>query len=159
MKFPLRTEELTDLLPHRRPMVWVDRIIHVSDQRGSTEVTVCHKLMQERGRVHVGALVEFLAQSYGFIMAVQAIQHKRRLKVAQLAAIDGFDLLSQPLPCEGETLSAELYTVRELRPLYLVKGQVFAPQRRRLCTIKFKGYALFEGDEADFTGLQAGVGL
>ncbi len=151
MKFPLRTEDLEDFLPHRKPMVWVDRIIHVSEQRGSTEVTVKHKLMQDRGRVHVGALVEFLAQSYGFIMAVQAVQQQRRLKVAQLAAIDRFDLLSQILPCEGETLSAELNAIRELHPLYLVKGQVFAPQHRTLCTIQFKGYALFEDDEADFT--------
>ena len=92
MIFPLRTEELTGFLPHRNPMVWVDRIMHVSAQQGSTEVTLNHRLMLDRGRVHVGALVEFLAQSYGFIMAVEAMQRHRQLKVAQLAAIDRFEL-------------------------------------------------------------------
>ena len=148
MKFPLRTEELAGLLPHRKPMVWVDRIMHVSAQQGTTEVTLNHHLMLDRGRAHVGALVEFLAQSYGFIMAVEAMKRHRRLKVAQLAAIDRFELLSNTLPCEGETLSAELDTIRDLHPLYLVKGQVLAPQRRRLCAMEFKAYALFERDES-----------
>jgi len=147
MKFPLRTEELTGLLPHRKPMVWVDRIMHVSGQQGSTEVTLNHQLMLDNGKMHVGALVEFLVQSYGFIMAVKQMERHRRLKVAQLAAIDRFELLSNMLPSEGETLSAELDTIRDLHPLYLAKGQVFASQRRKLCEIEFKAYALFEGDE------------
>ena len=148
MKFPLRTEELAGLLPHCKPMLWVDRIMHVSAQQGSTEVTLNQQLMLDNGRAHVGALVEFLVQSYGFIMAVQEMQRHRRLKVAQLAAIDRFELLSNMLPSEGETLSAELDTIRDLHPLYLAKGQVFAPQRRRLCEIEFKAYALFERDES-----------
>ena len=148
MEFPLRTEDLAGLLPHRKPMVWVDRIMHVSAQQGSTEVTLNHHLMLHRGRVHVGALIEFLGQSYGFIMAVEAMQCHRWLTVAQLVAIDRFELLSYTLPSQGETLSAELDTMRDLHPLYLARGQVFTRQRQRLCAIEFKAYALFERDES-----------
>ncbi len=144
MQFPLRTDQMAEFLPHRDPMVWVDRIMDVSAQRGITEVTLDHDLMLDRNRVHVGALVEFLAQSYGFIMAIEAMRRHGRLAIAQLAAIDHFELLSRCLPRAGETLSAELETIRDLHPLYLVKGQVLTPQRRIVCTIDFKGYALFE---------------
>jgi predicted hotdog family 3-hydroxylacyl-ACP dehydratase len=144
--FPLCVEERPDMLPHRRPMVWVDRILDSTNQRGSTEVTLNRELMLVAGRVYVGAIIEFVAQSYGFIMAAEAIQQGRRLQTAQLAAIDHFELLTESLPREGETLSADLITVRDLHPLYLVKGQVFARQRRKLCTIEFKVYARFVSD-------------
>ncbi len=149
VKFPITTDELAGLLPHSKPMVWVDRIIDVSTQHGRTAVTLNHHLMLDNGRVHVGALVEFLAQSYAFIMAVEARQRQRRVTVAHLAAIDRFELLSDTLPCEGETLSAELETIRNLDPLFLVRGQVFVPPRRKLCEIEFKAYAQTVPCESD----------
>lgn len=129
-------------------MVWVDRILDVTGDRGTTEVTLTHPLMLDRGRAHVGALVEFLAQSYGFIRAVDATRRLRRLTTAQLVAIDRFELLSETLPLEGETLTAELKTVRDLDPLYLAKGRILTPQRRIVCTIEFKGYAVFTVDRS-----------
>lgn len=142
-EFPLSVDQLRGLLPHRKPMVWVDRILSATSQYGLTEVTLNRNLMLAGSRIHVGAIIEFLAQSYGYIMAVEAKQRRQRLQTVQLAAIDKFELLSEPLPAVGETLTAELVTVRDIHPLYLVKGRVFAPAKRELCVMEFKGYAQF----------------
>ena len=108
------------MLLHRAPMVWVDRILDATDQHGTTEVTLNRKLMLVAGRVSVGAIIEFVAQSYGFIMAIEAGRRGRRLHSTQLVAIDHFEFLSESLPREGEIISADLVTVRDLHPLYLV---------------------------------------
>lgn len=130
-------------------MVWVDRILDATQQHGLTEVTLNRELMLAGGRVHVGAIIEYLAQSYGYIMAVQALQRSQRLRIAQLAAIDKFELFSEVLPEAGETLSAKLVTVRDIHPLYLVKGRAFTSSGRELCVMEFKGFAQFDPERTE----------
>ena len=115
-------------------MVWVDRILTVSHTHGLTEVTLNRALMLQGGRVHVGAIIEFLAQSYGYIMAVLALQQNQRVRLAQLAAIDKFELLLRPLPAVGETLTAELITVSQSpSPLSRQGSRIHVYEPRAMC--------------------------
>lgn len=149
MQFPLNISEHPELLPHRDPMVWVDCILEADGQSGRTAVTLDRSLMLIDDRLYTGALIEFVAQSYGFIMALEVRGRGERLKLTQLASIDHFELLTAELPPAGATLTAELSTTRDMHPLYLVNGLVYTDSGEQLCEINFKGFARFESEDAD----------
>ncbi|TWU27409.1 hypothetical protein [Bythopirellula polymerisocia] len=118
--------------------------MYATHQHGLTEVRLNRNLILAGARVHVGAIIEYLAQFYGYIMALQALQRRQQLRTAQLAAIDKFELLFEPLPEADETISAKLVTVRDIHPLYFVKGRVYTSAKRELCVMEFKGFAQFD---------------
>lgn len=150
VQFPVETESLEFFLPHRKPMRWIDKILS-ADFAGNG--TCCVKvsqnaLMTKEARVFPAALIEFIAQSYGYLKALEA-KNKEGLAIASLAAIDSFEIFAENLPAEGSEVKIEIKTLNDLHPIYLIEGSVLENDRE-ICRGKLKCFALFKGEQWDF---------
>lgn len=111
------------LIPHRPPMLLVDRLLTAESDSGTVEACFDSGsiLVNSRGEVDEVVLVELLAQGY--------------------AAIKGYEDLSNGTPVK----EGFLVGVRKLR----ISGQAFAGDRL-LITIRtvgtFEGFAVVEGE-------------
>lgn len=143
--FPLATSKLAFFMPHRPPMVWVDEVLEQSDAFGRTGVWIRPGSLMLNGtpQIFPSALLEFFAQSYGYLQGTKAMISRRRLKLAYLAAVDQFTLTPEPRPRAGEYLTASLHTLRDMHPLHLIGGEVRNETGILLCTVKIKAYAIF----------------
>ncbi len=126
------------LLPHRRPMCLVDRLVEFSDNSGVVEAAVEHGglLVGEDGVLDRVTFIELIAQSYaavrgysdllggkdikkGFLVAAKLIEIKGeaaagdllRIKVATTAEVGDFNIADGTVMKGGEVLAAGNITV------------------------------------------------
>ena len=105
------------LIPHRKPMSLIDRLIEFNDQGGTVEASVPfdHALVDENGRLDTLAVAEMIAQSYaavkgyddcrsgapvkqGFLVGIRRIEFRHavfagdllRINVKTVGSIAGF---------------------------------------------------------------------
>ena len=71
------------LIPHRKPMCLLDRLIEIKDQGGTVEASVPHEhaLIAGDGRLDSLAVAEMIAQSYAAVKGsgLQVIDSRKRL--------------------------------------------------------------------------------
>jgi 3-hydroxyacyl-[acyl-carrier-protein] dehydratase len=71
--FPLSADEI---LPHRPPMLLIDRLVEGGGGEGLTETVIGRDhLFLEEGRLHPAALLEMMAQSFA---AVKGLEDRKR---------------------------------------------------------------------------------
>ena len=137
---PVPTSELHGYLPHRPPMVWVDEVLSYGNEGKGPFGTCRVDISYDRGfrgadgKVRTSAVVEWIAQSYGYVKA-----SKRR---ADGFGTEGFGraFLVGITDCEVDlsTLGDDpcvLVHVRELRdmhPAYVIEGRVTSEDGARL---------------------------
>ena len=126
MNFPIEIKELESELPHRPPMVWVDRVLWIDATKGECEVQIDPQALYcENGKVRQVAPIEWIAQTVGFCRAARDKSNpERKIHEAFLVGIKNTKIEGLEILKPGDTVRITAEIVRELAPLTLVKGTV-----------------------------------
>ncbi len=123
----LLTSTLKEYLPHRDPMIWVDRVIHSHENGGVVEVDLKKDSFYMDGDVlRPLSLIEMSAQGFGFINASELYKKNlgaHEVKGAYLIQIEDFILKTTETIKSGVTIEIELNLERVIEPIYFIKAQ------------------------------------
>ena len=124
-------DEIQKILPHRYPMLLVDRILDVSDKRivGLKNVSLNEPFFQGHfpgNPIMPGVLiVEAMAQCGG-VLALRAIEDRER-KLVLFTSIDNCRFRVQVTP--GDQLRLELEILRQRGSVIKMQGQAYVGDR------------------------------
>lgn len=129
-----KVSELQQYLPHRAPMVWVDRVLEVgSNEKGifgvCSVLTDAESLfLNNGGQLNGSAAIEFTAQAYGYVRALYHVLNnidntptRTYLTGVRSCAANFKKFSSQDL----KDLRVSIQLTRELHPLVFVKGRIY----------------------------------
>lgn len=115
--------DMRTLLPHRPPMLMLDRLMEVGPGTAVAEASLKEgQLGVEEGRVLEPTLVECLAQTVAARKALEAGGGKSDVP-GMLVGIAGFHVTRCPLV--GERMTLRTREEKRLGPMILVTGEVF----------------------------------
>lgn len=109
---PIKTDltlpcEAELLVPHRRPIRMIDRLVEFNDKSGAVEAFVSAEnlLVGEDGILDNIVFVELIAQAYAAIKGYDDLSHNMPVKKGFLVAV-------KHMECNGEVRLGDLLTVR-----------------------------------------------
>ena len=117
------------LIPHRKPMCLIDRLIELKDQGGTIEASVPHEhaLIAGDGRLDSLALAEMIAQSYA---AVKGYDDRHSGKPVQRGFLVGIRKIQfWGTAFAGELLRINVKTLGSIAGFAVVAGTVFRHQK------------------------------
>lgn len=136
MSLDLSVKELNRYLPHRPPMIWIDKVIDVGTDykklSGTCQVQINPTALYcFEGGINGSAAVEFTAQAFGYLKAAYQVTHQfvdtpsnTYLTGVRSCKAD-FSKLS---PDGNQELQIEVSVVREIQPLTIVRGTILNAQ-------------------------------
>lgn len=116
------------LIPHRKPMCLIDRLIELKDQGGTVEASVPHEhaLIASDGRLDSLAVAEMIAQSYA---AVKGYDDRHSGKPVHRGFLVGIRKLQfWGTAFAGDLLRINVKTVGAIAGFAVVTGAVFRHQ-------------------------------
>jgi predicted hotdog family 3-hydroxylacyl-ACP dehydratase len=151
IRFPVSTLQLQEYLPHRPPMVWVDEVIHCGvGPNGLLSGTCKVKLSGDRhffsanGTIRASALIEWIAQSYGFAKACQQYALSDQavgLRKAYLVGITECEVNISGIE-EEDAVLVQIEESHALVPAYIVDGKVTSADGQKIFgTARIKTFA------------------
>lgn len=132
LQFPLPVSFLQDWLPHRAPMVWVDKVMWVNDEEGECLVNLDRSAhYYDQDGIRSSSFIEWMAQSQGFIGAARTLSRiSGQGFVANLPPTKAFlaavsDVaMAEEIGENDDQLLVHVKLVRDLNPLSLIEAQV-----------------------------------
>lgn len=131
--FPVPVSLLSEALPHRAPMLWVDEVLWINDTQGECRVRLKpgKHFLDANGAVRISSLIEWTAQSYGFVKACQVLSRGGNANPYEqnyLAAFNDFSFQENAASVLQDSSEAlvRIEILKELGPLTLIEGQVVA---------------------------------
>ncbi len=151
---PLSAELLKAYLPHRGPMIWIDRVIEITPVGGRCEVTLMtDALYFKDGRLIPSAPIEWMAQAAGYCAAARIhlglTPEYKKLTQTFLVGIRAGILPDLSQIRAGEVLQIDTEMVRQLPPLALIRGTISRADQE-LCSIVLKLYG--QSDQPEING-------
>ncbi len=146
LKFPVPAAYVKSFLPHAGPAVWIDTLLKTEKNYSLTETMLkTDSPYFVNGRLTESSLIEFVAQSYGYMLALNDVLKIQPVKAATVTLIaevkdsefyfNSFDIL----PKAGDFIQVEVIGTHDFGNLKLVKGKVtFAG--RMLANLSMKLY-------------------
>lgn len=144
--FPIAVDYVKKFLPHDGSAIWVDRILRTEKNSGVTETTLkATGKYFVNGRLSESSLIEFMAQSYGYTLALNDILNIQNMKTVTTTLIaevknsqfnfENFEKLPQP----GDTIQIETVQTHDFGALKVVEGKVLY-NNKNLATLNMKLY-------------------
>ncbi len=139
MKTDILVSDLIDYLPHREPMIWVDRVIEVGDNykqlSGVCVIDVNDKAlyMATPFTLFGSSTVEFTAQAYGYLKAAFQKLHQfdDPPKNTFLAGIKHCESRFSEFKLKpGSELTIHVQVVRDLKPICFIRGEIRCSGRK-----------------------------
>lgn len=129
----ISVQDIWEFVPHRPPMVWVDKVTAYRSTGGETSVRlkIDGQYMNERGTLRQSSYLEFMAQSYAFTKVCHREfsgdpinQSPKRAFLASFneAVFAERSVIDSVKP--GDELQIEVAGVRAMGPIILFKGKV-----------------------------------
>lgn len=127
MEYP----KVTDLIPHRPPMLLIDKILDVQESAGTVTALVDpkHLFLREDGTLSPETYSELIAQSFGACEAYRRLQRN--------LTIDGGGYLSSVRDMQvfedavlGDVLTVRTEKADECFNTYIVRGEVFRAEEK-----------------------------
>jgi hypothetical protein len=144
--YPISVQSLQGSLPHRAPMIWIDRVLEGTETEG-----VCEVVLDPTGPqfaddgLRQSALVEWMAQGLGYFRASVSAQVSDRTYVAALKDIRYCSseewLQFRNSIVKGTRARVYLKIQRVLGPIFLVEGEVKTEEGKPLAHGTFKCFA------------------
>lgn len=121
LRLPLPAEAL---IPHRKPMCMVDRLIDIKFQGGTAEAAVApdNALADEVGQLDPMAIVDMIAQTYAAVKGYEDRLSGEPVKMGFLVGIRRIQFLKTVFV--GDLLRISVDTVGAISGFAVVKGQV-----------------------------------
>lgn len=133
MKTAVEARDIWKYIPHRPPMIWVDRITDYAATEGASEIDVrtdAHYMSPEGLRP--SSCVEMIAQTYGLVWTCHVIKNvdpqSKGMSVAMLAAFKDVKFASPSVMAgvrEGDRLVVKISKVRWVGPIASFRGEVW----------------------------------
>ena len=113
-----------DLIPHRPPIVFIDRVTGAADSRVTSSFTVpgASPYLDREGRLMPEALLEVMAQCFAAGAGLQAAGAGQEISWGYLAAVR--DMRVHAAVFSGDTLHAEAEHRMSVGPLHIVDCRV-----------------------------------
>lgn len=136
MVVDLPISELLESLPHRPPMVWIDRVVSVGkDYKGLSgvcEVDVDSKALYVSNGEHLrgSSAIEFTAQGFGYLKAAYQKIHKFTDTPSKtyLAGVRTCKTQFDQLDLSQVTkLQIRISVLKEILPITYIRGEVMLP--------------------------------
>ncbi len=101
-------QDAADLVPHRPPMRWVERLVECSERCAVSvsRLPVSHPGLDQFGRLRPEVLIELAAQTFAAMRGHQAHAAGAHVPKGLLVSVPRADILA--LPRAGETVRVEL---------------------------------------------------
>ncbi len=127
--FPLSSDVLQIYLPHRAPMIWIDRVLNVTPLGGVCDVLLRPTALYfQKGQIIPSAPIEWIAQAAGYCAAARL--HSgispgyKKLEQTFLVGIRNAKLPDLSSLKAEDRLVIEIEVVKQLAPLALVRGTI-----------------------------------
>ena len=138
---------LQQWLPHRGPAIWVDQVNWVTENEGECQLTLRpegHYL--STGGLRQTSLIEWIAQSYGFVRTCQMISQgpqgrEKKPEKAYLVAIRDVEWAESVPQSNSMTLRIHVRKTHQVGPIALVEGHVYGPEKTLLAKAQLRLYA------------------
>lgn len=115
--------EMSEILPHRAPMVWIDAIIECDDESAtSTKVFSGDDYGAECSKIPETVLIECLAQTIAAMNGVSARRLGRPVARGMLVGVDGFEFCRSARA--GVKFEFFVRITRKLGPFVFAEGTV-----------------------------------
>lgn len=144
--FPIDVGYVKPFLPHCGPAAWIDRLISTDKNTGITETTLkAGAKYFVNGALSESSLIEFMAQSYGYTLAINDILNIQNMKFVTKTLIaevkdSKFNFNSfDELPQVGDVIQVETIGTHDFGALKVVQGKVFY-KSKVLATLNMKLY-------------------
>ena len=132
MKFPISTSQLADFLPHRPPMVWIDEVLSCDDESGEASVVIqLEAHYMTRGKLRPSAIIEFIAQAFGYTAACRHLINSPSATVSiQKAFLVGVrdanlkEVSERSEWTSGERLLVRVGHFKQIGPMQILDGTV-----------------------------------
>ncbi len=116
--------DASQLVPHRPPMLLIDRLLESDGSKGvvEAEIGADFLFLDEQGTVETVALIEMIAQSYA---AMQGFVDRNQGGDVRQGFLVGVKTFVEHLPARlGDKLQIELKTVAEVEGFAIAEGLV-----------------------------------
>jgi predicted hotdog family 3-hydroxylacyl-ACP dehydratase len=148
---PIPVKEVEKYLPHRPPMVWIDKVVSFSEKAGECVLQLkSDALYWGPMGLRPTSCLEFIAQAYGFISVCHHIYildpNSKPLSKAFLASINKTNLPQAEALAQfktGDVLRVVIDGVRQMGPIVMFRGQVLH-QDRLVCSAHMKVFKEYQ---------------
>jgi predicted hotdog family 3-hydroxylacyl-ACP dehydratase len=114
---------VTDLIPHRPPMLLIDRLLQADSQRALASKTFRENDYGLDGQVvSEAALIECIAQTVAAMHGYENVNSGDSPGLGYLVGLAGFSIFAQPR--QGQELIIEVQTIKRLGAMCLVEGSI-----------------------------------
>ena len=144
----LSRDQLLEWIPHRPPLLWIDKVLSVTEQKGTCSITLnTDGHYMSRSGLRSSTMIEFVAQCFGFVRAAQYLEGMVTTKSAPptkvfLVAVNNARYNAEaPWPQAGDTIHIHVRGIREFGPLALLEGEVTTPDGLSLFCTQMKVFA------------------
>jgi predicted hotdog family 3-hydroxylacyl-ACP dehydratase len=124
----LPVSQLLDFLPHRAPAVWIDEVGTVTETRGESFVKLkANAAYMSDGKLRRSSLIEFIAQSFGYQQAAQAVREGRVIEKASkafLVSVTKCKLSETAALKADDTLKISIEDIHNVGPITLFNSVV-----------------------------------
>lgn len=120
--------KLTDFLPHRNEMIWIDKVISYTNKSATCLINVRkNKLYFSKGEVRQSSYIEWIAQSFGYADAnrLKDLGQKRLLDNAFLVGIMNVSFSENKIMDEVE-IFVDVKLLRVVGPISFIEGKVYS---------------------------------
>jgi predicted hotdog family 3-hydroxylacyl-ACP dehydratase len=146
--FPLSTRALSEWLPHREQALWVDEVSWVKQEEGECRVYLRSdaNYADQNKRIRPSSFIEWMAQSYGFVAATQAlsglIEVRKKPEKTFLVQIRNLIVSATDHKIvDQDWISVHVKRTHQMGPLTLLEGTVTSSQSLVLASAKLKVFA------------------
>jgi predicted hotdog family 3-hydroxylacyl-ACP dehydratase len=121
MEFPVDADWL---IPHRRPMRVIDRLLEAADHAGRAEMVVSpdHVLVDRDGRLDPAAFLEMIAQTYAAVQGHAFLLAGKTVPPGFLVGIRRCDVYGNAVA--GNRLIICVHTVKQFAGFAVVEGAI-----------------------------------
>ena len=114
--------DIESLIPQRKPIIMIDKIVSHSDQKTSTSLTIKEtNIFVEDYAFQSSGLIEHIAQSSAARMGIQTSKEGRKPILGYIASIR--NMMINRLPKVGETILTEIIITNQINNIIVVKGE------------------------------------
>lgn len=142
-KKPIDTKELTNYLPHRPPMVWIDRVLEYSQDSGVCEVIPkSNSLYIDNNKIMETSALEWMAQSYGFIKDAFLIDQDNVLppKKTLFGGVNNAEFF-EPLSLDVKSYLVYIHNIKIRGPLNTCTSEIKDKNGKLYCRASIKIFA------------------
>lgn len=116
--------EIIDLIPQRRPMQMIDKLLSVTEKSARGILVVREEnIFIENGILSESALIEFIAQTAAAFTGYHSVVNKTPVKEGYIGAIK--NLIIHELPPVHSVLHSEIEVVNEIIGFTIINGKIF----------------------------------